>query len=206
MEPRPREGAIMEALILNKQSIREDFSSCETLSSLIQAVEDKLYEKKKVVCKIVVNGLLLNEDDEKRLSDTRLSEVDFVEIEFRDQAQLLEDSCRDLQTWIQEFKADLINKSELIRSQGSLSAFDFGQVVKNLFWLIGALQAIKSYRLDNEAWESVEKQTTSAVKELELSYSSKDFVLLSDVLEYELQTVLDQWRDRLDSIVSSSTK
>ena len=196
----------METLNLNKQSIREDFSSCQTLESLIQSIEERLLEKEKVVCKIVVNGLLLNEEDEKRLAQTRLHEVDFVEVEYRDKKELVEDSARDLNEWIIQFKTVLLQQAEKLRATSQITPYDFSQTVKNLFWLIGAIQAIKAHRATQHNWENVEKFMSTAVKELELAYQQQDLVLLADVIEYELTSGLDQWRVLLDSISGSSAK
>ncbi|MEK6556636.1 MAG: hypothetical protein AABZ31_15405 [Bdellovibrionota bacterium] len=196
----------MEALSLNKQAIREDFSACVTLENLISTVENRLSQTDKVVCKIVVNGLLLSEEDEARLAPTRLTEIDFIEIEFRSKKQLVEDSARELKAWIDQFKTVILGQADKIRTQGQLTNFDFTQTVKNMFWLIGAIKAVKAHRAEQYNWENVEHHMTAAIREVETAYTAQDHILLADVLEYEVSSGLDQWRVLLDSIESSGTK
>lgn len=196
----------METINLNKQAIREDFSACQTLENLITEVESRLAESDKVLCKIVVNGLLLTEEDEARLAPTHLSEIDFIEIEFRGKKQLVEDSARELKTWIQQFQAVVIGQADKIRTQGQLSNFDFSQTVKNMVWLIGAIKAVKAHRAEQYNWENIELHMVAAITEVETAYKQQDHILLADVLEYEVSSGLDQWRVLLDSIESSGTK
>jgi hypothetical protein len=196
----------METINLNKETIREDFSACTTLESLIAAIENKLSESEKVVCKIKVNGLLLSEEDEIRLAPTRLTEIDFVEIEYRGKRQLVEDSARELHAWIDQFKAMILSQADKIRTQGQLTAFDFSQTVKNMTWLIGAIKAVKAHRSEQYNWQNVEQHMVAAITEVETSYKQQDHILLADVLEYEVTSGLDQWRVLLDSIEASGTK
>lgn len=196
----------MEVITLSKQALHEDFSACKDLASFIGEIESQLHRVSKVLCKIKVNGLLLTEEDEIRLATTRLSEIDFVELECRDESHLLEDAARDLEAWVVEFKAVLVAQSDKIRKEGAISAYDFSQVVKNMSWLVQAIQAIKAHCAETESWVAVEGQMSRAVLELESAYKSQDQILIADVMEYEIFSALDQWRVLLASVRGSGSK
>ena len=52
-----------------------------------------------------------------------------------------------------------------------------------------------------EIWKTNEMHTTNTVRELLAAYEQQDFVLLGDVLEYELFNSFGKWIDALRTVM-----
>ena len=74
-------------------------------------------------------------------------------------------------------------------------------------WLSDALTALKPFLFKNinnlefeQKWHQTESNNLLVVKEMFKAYDGKDWVLLSDVIEYDLTTILDKWLELLRSV------
>jgi hypothetical protein len=194
----------MEILKWSKNQIEADFKNCERLADVISNIEKNLEETQQVVCQIKVNDLLLTDRDEKKFADTKLQEIESLEIAYRTSEFLLRDSVVSLAAWMSELRNSVIETGEKFRTAeaGSL-AYAFSRVLNNVSWLIDALQTVKAHTVLTSEWANCETRLIAALQELETGYRVQDNILVADVLEYEVSMALDQWREILSKVIAT---
>lgn len=191
----------METLKWSKSQIDRDFAGCQALGEMIAHIEKKLAVSQQVVCQVRVNDMLLIGKDEQKFADTPIADIQTLEITYRNSEFLLRDSLQSLMAWLAEFNHAILNAADEIRSADMNStAYSFTRVVSSAEWFIDALQAVKAHILVTPEWAACEERFVKALKELETGYTAQDNILVADVLEYEVSSCLDQWREILSKV------
>lgn len=195
----------MEILKFSKEDITRRFSSETAFRDMVSDFERSAEIEGMVICKIRVNGLDFSEKDEGRFARIRADEIENIEIEMEKTGRLVDDSLTGISDYISRLQKHSLEIAEKIRFEpGAEGHQQFSEVISGVQWLIEALQALRpnllSARKDASLiseWQAAEQKTMKAVKELVEAYENQDFVLASDVLEYELTTALGGWSEIL---------
>jgi len=193
----------MEVLKLQKTEIEKTYGDCRNLREIVDRLEVKLQQHGQVICRLHVNGLSFSEQDEERFAQTQVNDISELTIESEVVKDVISGSVRSLIEFIAQLKETCVDDADRFRSGNITEAQSlFANVMRNTQWLIGALQAlepqmdVQNLRL-KDMWRTNETHMVHTARELMEAYELGDFVLLSDVLEYELYTSLDKWRDCL---------
>jgi hypothetical protein len=152
----------------------------------------------------------LEESEEQKFGAVTLDQVESLEY--------LAENARDLaslviQGWI-EALPELIKSSEglsqRMKAQGLSGLLKpIHDLVKNCEFLIESIISLKSMLGDQFLgaapvdWVGVEEGSKKSVLEALNALTNKDFVLLAEVLEYDLSHVLQQWLDTLKVLEKS---
>ena len=192
----------MDILKFSSQELTRAYGQCSKLSDLIHSIETDVQRVGRVVCKVKVNGLGLSESDEVRLADTAVTDVNEIEIETEAVGDLVKSSIETMTRMVECLRDEAVYLAEIYR-QGSNSEARarFMAVVKNTQVLTEGLVVLKPVFAralsDGAAWRANEDHMIATLRELVEAFELEDWVLLSDVLEYELYTSLDGWRSLL---------
>jgi hypothetical protein len=201
----------MERFKVKGQELRDFYQENTNLKRVFSDIENDLRSTNQVVCRYIINGLELDEADELRFSDVSLNEVDTLEY--------LTENSRDLvgsvlEGWIEalpELMQETDKLSRRMRAQGMSGLFKpIHDLVHNIEFLIDSVVSIKQMLGDHFLastaldWDKVEKQSKKTVEEALHALQNKDFVLLADVLEYDLINALQMWQQHLQILERSS--
>ncbi len=192
--------------LIEKEEMLSDYSTASDLGGFIRLLESRLKEKKQVVCQLTVNGMILTEADEKRLSGLPLNEIRFIEVESQELDRLLPDL---IDGWIQELPLMMDRTERLSREikykgfEGNLKAFV--DILDGCQLLIDSLVSLSStLPCDSQGekirWQKAEEMTIRTIGEALKAFEIKDFVLLSEILEYDLNHALQVWHDEMRSL------
>ncbi len=194
----------MEVLKYTKEKIKEDFFSCESLKEVIENIDKLMRQQGRVVTKISINGLLINEHDEVRLSETNVSDIHNIEVEIENENQIFNTSLGTTKQFLEQLKADAVMLADRFRKMPKPDERPcFVQVIGDCQLLTEALMALRPYLdisndlIATKKWSESEAQFLKTLRELVVAYEAGDRMLVSDVLEYELSNTLDQWLDFL---------
>jgi hypothetical protein len=194
----------MEILKYSKENIRSDFFNCESLKDIIDNIDRLMRQQGRVVTKISVNGLLMNEQDEMRLSATKVSDIHNIEVETENENQIFHTSLGTTKQFLSQLKADTVALAERFRKIPEADERHcFVQTMGDCQLLTEALVALRPYlgksddALAGKMWSDSEAKFLNTLRELVAAYEVGDRMLVSDVLEYELSNTLDQWLDFL---------
>jgi hypothetical protein len=196
----------MNKLSLTRQELQREFLNETTLGAVFSKMERDLALKGEIVCRFLVNGLTLTEDDEKRFSEFQLSEVEFLEVESETPKTLL---AEVLNNWVETLPGMIIKSDSLasnIRLKGIENQMrDFVDLVDTCQFLVESLISLRTLCQDipfvsGAQWKTHEDLTARAIAEALNVFEKKDFVLLADIMEYDLGHCLQSWLDSLTEL------
>jgi hypothetical protein len=195
----------MEIKTWDKSEIQDQFSHCPTLKEIIGAVEKAAESLGRVVCSISINGSRLTEREEGVLAHTLREDIDVIEVAIEAPSQLVADTLVSLRVGMLQIRDRGIEISEEFR-KGVFSSAQRGfcTVMEQTQYTMDALRALKPrLRVSSsdgaQTWQAAEQQSQAMIAELMQAYSDKDYVLVADVLEYELYNSMEAWIKALDT-------
>lgn len=192
----------MNKTIFTKHDVEKLYDPNLDLGSLMKAFEEEFLKKGEVICQFKLNGMTLSEEDEVRLSKVNLEEIQTIEIESENPTSLL---FGLLDNWIQELPLLIKNVDELSKEikfegiEGHLKSFV--DLIDSCQFLMESLIHLKNIvRTDlipEKMWAENESLTARAIGEALTCFEKKDFVQLSEILEYDLGHSLQNWYEQL---------
>lgn len=191
-----------EVIRISSTDLGGEFPGCQTLGEVVSELEKKVRAQGRVVCQISVNGMRLNESDEQRLSATSVDELKNIEFETEDPATLMQSTLQS-----QAQMADEVSRVALIAAE-SFRRLDLNPAQNLLIslldgcrWFTDGLVAIKSaprslarFPFDEAQWTLAEAEFRRVVAEILAAVERRDYVLIADLLEYDLGNALARWR------------
>lgn len=189
-----------------KTDIAAQFANCSDLSSLIKQVEKRCADDDEVVCEIRVNGVVLDEADEARFGATELARIDQLAIKVSAVQNLVDEAILALNDYIPEMirisvlTADRFRNDEIETACRSLDAITQGsRWLVDMFAQLRRNKIISRKQIEEPTWTRSEGEFLRVTRDLVTAFEAKDYVLLSDVLEYDWVTALQGWLDLLRS-------
>lgn len=198
---------IMTTSHWSKQEIESKFPGCATLKDLISRIEAEFSQKGEVICEIRVNGVLLSEADESKYASQPSTEIREIAISSNAPLNLIADAIKSALVLIPDLDKSCLSTSEQFRGADLNQAQrSFHECLEGVQWLIdtlihvrGAASGIQKPIAQPERWFEAEKLITRVVRELSEAYSGDDYVLVADLLEYELTGALSIWKTTIES-------
>ena len=191
-----------ETIRITTAEISEEFSRCSNLGEIVNELEKKVKAQGRVVCKISVNGMRLSEADEQRLFQTSVDGLKDLEFETEDPAELIRSTLISQAQMAVEIGRASLTVSEAFRrldlhpAQGLLIA-----LLDGCRWFTDGLVAIKSaprslisFSFDDSQWNLTEAEFRRVVSEILAAVERQDYMLIADLLEYDLGNALDRWK------------
>jgi len=195
----------MTKTTISREEILQTYPAVMDIGSLIKALEQRFLTLGEVVCQFKLNGMSLTEADESRLSQVALDEVDTIEIESQSPQDLL---FNLLDNWTRELPVLMQNADELAKDikfkgiEGHLKSFvDLLDTCQFLTESLISLEAIiQRASIDQTRWREAEALTARAIGQALKTFELKDFVLLSEILEYDLGHALQVWFEEIQRL------
>jgi len=185
--------------------IKASFPECVTLKEIIARLESDFVARGEVICEIRVNGVLLDDGDETRLGGMHCGEILDLEVRSNQPATLIVDAIRSTLVLIPDLEESCVATAEKFRGTDiGIAQKSFHECLEGCQWLVdtlihvrGAASGTRAPISHPERWYEAEKLIARVIREISEAYSHKDYVLVSDLLEYELTGVLTVWRDAI---------
>lgn len=193
----------MNKVTFLRSDLNKEFADESTLGEVFGQIEKDLQGRGQIVCRFLVNGLTLTEDDEKKFALFKLGEVDFIEVESETPTALL---TAVLANWVETLPGMIRKSDQLaqdIRVKGVENHMkDFVDLVDSCQFLVESLISLRSLCREipfvaSTQWRENEMATAKAIAEALNIFERKDFVLLADIMEYDLGHCLQSWLDAL---------
>ncbi|UOE99859.1 hypothetical protein [Bdellovibrio reynosensis] len=200
----------MERFKVSGDDLRNFYQGNIELGKVFSDIESDLRSTNQVVCRYIVNGLEIAEAEEAKFATVTLEQIETLEY--------LTENSRDLTSivlkgWIEalpELIQNTENLAQRMRTQGFTGLLkSIHELVSNCEYLIDSTVMIKSTMGDQFLvtspvdWFKAEEESKRTVTEALQALENKDFVLLADVLEYDLNNVLQMWLDHLRMLEKS---
>jgi hypothetical protein len=187
-----------------RSTVLTEFSDCQNLSHLIDAIERRCSDAGEVVCEIRVNGVVLDEDDEQKFAATELSRIETLSIKVSAVSNLIDDAILALVDYIPEMVRVSLLTAERFRNDDIETAHrSLESITQGSRWLVDMFAQLRRNRvltiksISETDWTRSESGLLRVTRELIKAFETKDYVLLADVLEYDWVTALQTWQNLL---------
>lgn len=156
-----------------------------------------------------MNGQRLDDSDESRLAGTLKADIDFIEIETESPSQLLISTLNGQLDLIEEIDRVAQLASQNYRKNDMQQAHEqLLSVFDACRWLTDALVAVRGapawlpdFKINEDLWISSQASFFKVTNEMMSALEKSDFILLADLLEYELANSLAEWRELLRELI-----
>lgn len=201
----------MERYKVSGAELRNFYNGSEvTLEKVFNDIEGDLRAENQVVCRFIVNGMELDEAQEGRFKEVTLAEIETLEYMAENSKDLI---GLVMKGWIEALPELIKNTEDLskrIRVQGFSGLMkSIHDLVHNCEFLVDSVLSLKGMvgqQRMNQAggdWTAPEIASKKTLEEALNALENKDFVLLADVLEYDLNNALQMWLENLKSLERS---
>lgn len=191
----------MTATTWNSEQLNLGFTGCQTLRDMISQLETDAAIRGEVLCEIRVNGELFQEEDEKRYSDKPRTDIWELTIRCDRPGSLVEQALQSAIGFIPLLSAASLSTADCFRNgeihQGSER---FLEALEGCQWFIETVYHVRSASsgigvpvFEIERWLEAEKIFTKVIQEITETFGGKDYILTSDILEYELTGTIEMW-------------
>jgi len=193
----------MKTTNLGKSEIQQTYFDCENLRDLMLAIESRMQESGEVVCQYVLNGMVLQEADEARMSGIGIEEIKNLEVRTEKPTALLFEILKNWELEIPRIIEQTDGLAKSMRADGPEGHYTaFVNLIDSCQFLIESLVSMDSvietqFFLSRQDWSISEKQMSQAIHQALQSFEKRDFSMLGDILEYDLANSLQSWLDIL---------
>jgi hypothetical protein len=189
----------------NEGEIKNQFAGCQTLKEIIARIENEFSSRGEVICEIRVNGMILQEVDESKFAENSVSGIRDLAVRSDRPSDLVRDALLSASEFLPDLERSALKTAELLRSSDLPRAKQsFVETVDGCRWLTdtlvhvrGAASGIGQPLTHAERWFEAEKILSKVLSEVSDGYVASDFVLVADILEYELTGALGIWSEAL---------
>jgi hypothetical protein len=197
----------------DKQKIEATFPECSTLKEIIVRLEADFVSRGEVICEISVNGVALNEGDESRLGEMRTSEIVALAVRSNLPGNLIHDAIHSAAALIPDLEKSCVTAAENFRgSDAGKAQKSFHECLEGCQWLVDTLMHVRGAASGTqnpisqpERWFEAEKLMARAIRELSEAYTLKDWVLVADLIEYEITGALAIWKEAIQHEIQLRT-
>lgn len=188
----------------NTQIIHQ-FAECTTLREIINRVESEFALKGEVICEIHVNGMMLSEEDEAKFAESPRAEIRDLTIRSNQPGLLIAQALDSAVAFIPQLSESCLKAAEAFRGHDLQAAQrSFNETLEGCTWLVETLTHIRGASsgvgrpiASADRWFEAEKTINRVVREVSAAYTEKDYVLVADLLEYEVTAALEIWIDAI---------
>lgn len=201
----------METTRWTQVEIQNQLGHCNTLGEFIKFLEIYYVKKDEVICEIKIDGQLLSESEEQRYKQNPISNFSEITVKSNNLNNLFDESLDSLIKILGEIEEELILSSDQFRVHNlTCGQEDFDLAIKKTqlafdlnTYLIQLLCRFFESDLENQFkknWQQIQKEFFQLSQQVYVTFQTKNYVLLSDLLEYEYSNVLQKWVNWLMSI------
>ena len=193
-------------------NLTDSISNACSMHDILYGGDIKIFiPEGRAIKSIDINGtqyddLMLNTDKSKAF---KLGDGDEIKIKTMSQLELLSGSLDAAITFLNEFKAGIVKTTDEIRWGNSAGGFNnFSEYLKGLATFVQIMEKISEFlKIDYNNLVYGGKSIQSYFNELERILSSvlstqveQDYVMLADIVEFELKPNIDIWGDILEDM------
>ncbi len=186
--------------------IANEFVDCSTVGEVITRLENIAASRGEVICEIRVNGELIDEEQEARLANDAgkanpRSAIRSLSIRSDRPEHLIGQALRSSLSFIPLLTRASVDTSTRFREGDvHVGSEQLNEALEGCQWFVetihharGAASGIGFAVQQAERWQQAEKMLFDVVTELTATFDRKDYLLVADLLEYELTAALEMW-------------
>ena len=195
--------------MLTKSWTREEFinefGEFSNIKEALRALEKKVSDAGSVVCRVSVNGTLVESFEEEALSDFDFTKLNQISVDVDQKDQVEGDVRKSICGYIKRVKEASVDTAEKFRGENLKQAHEnFSAVIDAMSCVWEVISDIRVMEVGRGvpkareiSWTQLETQFLELTQEISEAYQAEDLFLVSDLLEYELPNQLDIWLEQV---------
>lgn len=202
----------METKSWDLDSLKSEFSNCQSLGEIISSLESYYSKDGYVICRVQVNGMPFNESDEQKFSGSHLGEISNIQLDIDSIKNLLLETQLSTFEYANSIREHSLVVAELFRGQDLNAAHtEFKVLVEAVDSLFGAHQLMYNVMQQQNqdlgaGLAEFDMKSTQLLGEILSAYEKRDFILTADLLEYELTEILENYVSRIGELIGRHQK
>lgn len=205
----------MPKIIINEIEKNFNIGSAGNLGDLYKKLLAEFKDQDSIVYKILLNGQVLNEEELHNRGDLPVKDIGSLELVILTLKELALNNINNAMEYINKLIPGINKASELFRTQNAIEANKFYiQCIEGLTWLQEVIENVlpilrkELEQLDfgSQVIKKHQNQLLPLIKKIKDSQSREDWVMLADLLEYELSPYLDEWKSIFPLLVCAAKK
>ncbi len=194
----------MEVKSWTQEELLTQYPHCDLLKDVVHHLEEDAKNLGKVVCTITLNGRKLNEDDEIKFAGTSVTGIESLSVELEETRKLVADTLITLRDGLVAMQNRALSVADMVRVDPAGPAHQgFSSLMEEARYLTEALRALRHRMVETDQqarlWRAAEAKSQAVIRELIKAFQAQDFVLVGDVLEYEMFNLMESWIHVIDS-------
>jgi hypothetical protein len=188
--------------------IQQTFPESTCLGDLVESASKKARENGEFVCAISVNDLNLNEDQENKFKATPIGEIRAFAIKTQNLNVLLDQSIEEARVFLGQLIKSIDKAAEIFRTDDLYRAHQFYRTCIDGTQLF--VEMVTHYKVAHqknfgsplESWSGFEQKLAEGLRQVLEAYRQKNYILVADLLEYEVSQILLDWQKKLSKAES----
>lgn len=205
----------MLKIVINDIERDFDASSIDNLGNLFKCLLDEFSSQESHVTKIRLNGEELSENDIQAKGNLPVQEIEELELSILSMPEIALNNINNAMEYLNKLIPAVTESSELFRTKSAEEANQhFIECIEGLTWFqevieiitIALKEELESPNPEHKNISKLQQKMLQLVKDISDSQEKKDWVMLADLLEYELTPVLEEWASILPLFVNAAKK
>ena len=193
----------MDKIEYRRNDLLRKYFNCNSAKEMLSEVFSDLEKNNKVVCAVYVNGQELSDEGQKNI-DMEIEEVDFLEIEYCDHFDFYAEFLDSTKSFLQDLIAICPHMSQAL-SEANYQVFhkmftDFADSMESFISALYFVQNESGQKIAEDKWKAQEKRLSAVLQQMLDAYSDSDYVVLADLIEYEMMDDLKVWYKIIDRL------
>lgn len=187
----------MNKIVISREQINSKYFECNSLLDVLTKIKSELTDQQQVVCGLRVNDDYISDESAVNLVDYKISDLRMIEVEY----------CSETAFYIEfldstiAFIKDLVNICPHMSEKIYANHYEdfhgvFTDFISSMDSLTTALVYAQNHLPESleRPWSSSESKLSAVLQQTLDAFMAKDYVVLADLIEYEMIEVLEDWQ------------
>jgi hypothetical protein len=187
----------------NREQILAVFPAAKSLKEVLAQIDQEIVRDGEVLCELSVNGVILDEGKELIFAANSIEEIAEISVKTEHPLILLDESLVSACDYVGKLLIALEHSAHLFRSESISEAHNYYRgCIEGAQWFIEMITHYKTAYQGlrgklSDQWLELEQAMILVLEQIFDAYKEKNYILVADLLEYDLITIFNRWQQAL---------
>ena len=197
-------------IYLNQERVGFTLEDEKNLGDVLTEMDNWIRTKDELITSVNLNGKILSREEREALSGHALEEIVSIDLGSQNRYSLAAEGIYLLKSYLPRFATGTEEIAEYLQKGEDFKAYEqFDDFVTGMEWIMEMLANVArtaelDYRKITYDGRSVQERLNDLlklVKEIEKTFENRDMVMLSDLLQYEVPPMFNEWLGMSEEII-----
>lgn len=183
---------------IDNLKVREIKKDLNCINEWWNASTEELYSTERLIYCVEINGNSIYNNYEHFIIEN-YQEITEINIKSLSKNESIEETCKTLNDYLVRFiPATLVIADYFYSDVTEAQWSEFSEFIDGLSWIVKSIDFLRLLTSDSTSQLFVFNDFEKAISELEQGLEAKDYVLVADIMRYELVLQLEQLKERIN--------